>query len=190
MRTAVLREFGVPCAEFDATGALRDLSPSAADLLGEDLTIFTQQAAMLARDLLACASVGSDRRDRAIIEVPCAVPGLVLRLQVLPRDGGVRLAVALLLPGRTLRVSRPQARWGLSPREHDVAREIARGASTKEIAKRLRISVHTVRRHSERVFTKLGVQSRTQVVVLFGASAPNQANPASSTPQTSSFLAS
>lgn len=54
-------------------------------------------------------------------------------------------------------------RFQLTPRESDVARLLADRLSNFEIARRLGISVHTVRRHSERVLSKLEIHSRNDV---------------------------
>jgi DNA-binding CsgD family transcriptional regulator len=54
----------------------------------------------------------------------------------------------------------------LSQRERQMAELIATGADTRAIADRLAISAHTVRRHTERVFRKLGVRSRLQVALV------------------------
>jgi DNA-binding NarL/FixJ family response regulator len=53
------------------------------------------------------------------------------------------------------------AAHGLSPRELEVLRLIATGKSNREIAAMLVISEHTVARHVQNIFTKLGVPSRT-----------------------------
>ena len=49
----------------------------------------------------------------------------------------------------------------LSPREEQVLRLLARGASNQEIADALVVSPHTVRRHVSNLLTKLEVSSRT-----------------------------
>jgi ATP/maltotriose-dependent transcriptional regulator MalT len=55
-------------------------------------------------------------------------------------------------------------RYGLSPRELEVLRLLASGKSNREIAHSLVISEHTVARHMQHIFTKLGVTSRTTAV--------------------------
>lgn len=57
-------------------------------------------------------------------------------------------------------------RFGLTSREAQVALRLARGASEKRVARALGISVHTARRHTEKVFVKLGVNARGQVAAV------------------------
>lgn len=52
---------------------------------------------------------------------------------------------------------------GLTPRQVDVVRGLARGQSNRAIAAALDLSVHTVRRHVERIFGRLGMHSRAQI---------------------------
>lgn len=56
---------------------------------------------------------------------------------------------------------------GLTIREQQVAQLIAESHGTKAIAAALGISCHTTRRHTERVFAKLGVCTRTAVARIF-----------------------
>ena len=53
----------------------------------------------------------------------------------------------------------------LTPRESEVLRQLAGGASNKEIAQSLTISVETVKEHVQHITTKLGVNGRTQAAV-------------------------
>ena len=61
-------------------------------------------------------------------------------------------------------ISKPQLLGALSPRETDILQLIAHGLSNKEIARRLDIGPETVKSHLKSVFTKLGVERRSQAV--------------------------
>ncbi len=52
----------------------------------------------------------------------------------------------------------------LTPRQWEVLRRVATGASNTQIARELRLSEATVRKHLENVFLRLDVQSRTEAV--------------------------
>lgn len=54
----------------------------------------------------------------------------------------------------------------LSPREHEILREIASGASNKEIARTLAIAETTVKIHVQHILRKLNLSSRVQAAVL------------------------
>ena len=54
--------------------------------------------------------------------------------------------------------------YGLTQRELEVTRAIARGLSTAEIAGQLFLSPHTVRDHVKAIFEKVGVSSRGELV--------------------------
>ncbi len=54
----------------------------------------------------------------------------------------------------------------LSQREVQVLQHIASGSSTKEVARDLGISAHTVKTHLERIFDKLGANDRAQAVAI------------------------
>jgi len=52
----------------------------------------------------------------------------------------------------------------LTTRELEVVRLMAEGASNRTIAERLTLSVGTVKRYANNIFSKLDVQSRTQAI--------------------------
>ncbi len=57
--------------------------------------------------------------------------------------------------------------YGLTPREIELLSWAAQGISNKDIEFILNISLHTVSKHLEHIYTKLGVCSRTAAVVWF-----------------------
>lgn len=56
----------------------------------------------------------------------------------------------------------------LSKREHEVVGALVEGLSNREIAERLNLSRHTVKNHIFRVFEKLGVSSRFELMASLG----------------------
>jgi DNA-binding CsgD family transcriptional regulator len=62
-------------------------------------------------------------------------------------------------------VSRPPDAWyQLTAQETQIAKLVAQGLSNKEIGRRLFLSHRTVSSHPYRMFPKLGVTSRAQLV--------------------------
>jgi DNA-binding NarL/FixJ family response regulator len=54
--------------------------------------------------------------------------------------------------------------YGLTPREQQVTRGVARGLSNADVAASLHLSPHTVRDHLKATFAKVGVASRGELV--------------------------
>jgi len=57
--------------------------------------------------------------------------------------------------------------YGLSPREIELLSLIAQAKTNKEIGIILNISLHTVTKHLENIYTKLGVNSRTGAAIWY-----------------------
>ena len=69
-------------------------------------------------------------------------------------------------------------RSNLTAREHEILICVSRGKTNSEVAAILWISAHTVRKHLENVYEKLGVSNRAGAVgVLLGELARNQPSP-------------
>jgi two-component system nitrate/nitrite response regulator NarL len=69
----------------------------------------------------------------------------------------------------------------LSARETDVVRCVAEGLTNREIAQRLKLTEHTVKNYLFRIFDKLGVSSRVEVVLYaFRNGSASSASPAPS----------
>lgn len=60
----------------------------------------------------------------------------------------------------------PKEEWGISPREEEVLELIVNGKTNKEIASLLFISEHTVKNHLSRIFDKMNVTDRSQIIAL------------------------
>jgi predicted ATPase/DNA-binding CsgD family transcriptional regulator len=73
-------------------------------------------------------------------------------------------AVALALANPPDETSGREPRLDLSRREREVATLVARGATNREVAERLHLSVRTVDVHVDHILTKLGFHTRAQLV--------------------------
>jgi DNA-binding CsgD family transcriptional regulator len=157
---ALAADSDAPILETTATtaaGALllaRGEAPAAVDRLRDasaswrDLRLPYEGARARVLYGLALRSAGDE--DDAILELRSAVAAFD-RLGATPdRDEAARL-----LPGAS-----PLPR-GLTPREAEVLRLVAAGKSNRDIAADLVISEHTVARHLQNMFAKLGVSSRS-----------------------------
>ena len=110
----------------------------------------------------------SDEPPIVVVAVEIGEPELADRLAaILANVPGLRLAapgehadVSVVVPGG----SDPSTDIPLTPRELDVLALIAEGASNKEIARRLAISVHTVKFHIASLLDKLDAQGRAEAV--------------------------
>jgi DNA-binding CsgD family transcriptional regulator len=130
----------VTLADRDARGALADLRE--AQQLWLDLDAPYEIARTRALIAQACSALGDDESAELDRE---AAREIFRRL-------GAEPDLARLTPGA--------GTHGLSPRELEVLRLVARGKSNKEIAETLVISEHTVARHLQNIYGKLRLPSR------------------------------
>lgn len=117
-----------------------------------------------ARQLAFGAGPAPDAADRTL-QTPTAryrLRAALLSPELLPPGGAALLALVRegtplrLLPGPDVL----RRRYPLSRREAEVALLLAEGLANDAIARRLFISPHTARRHTEHVLGKLGLSSR------------------------------
>jgi two-component system nitrate/nitrite response regulator NarL len=113
--------------------------------------------ARMAADALAAGVRGVLRRDAPPARIAGAVHALAAGLLVLDP-----VFAAALYPSRPERAQRIDP---LTPRETEVLQHLVRGMSNKQIATALRISEHTAKFHINAVYSKLGVNGRTDAVV-------------------------
>jgi DNA-binding CsgD family transcriptional regulator len=145
LRAMVLQAQGaVDLAAGDALGALLVLRRALQ--LWQELQAPYEAARTRVQVALACRELGDD--DTAGLELDAA------------RDVFKRLRAGPDL-ARVDTQGRSGETYGLTPRELQVLRLAATGESNRKIAAALVISEHTVARHMQNIFAKLGVSSRT-----------------------------
>ena len=85
-----------------------------------------------------------------------------------PRDGRGRdeLYGAVYRDRFSKQMAMVREHFALSARETEVAELIARGNSVARIAEILVVSENTVRTHSKRIYTKLGIHKRQELIEL------------------------
>jgi DNA-binding CsgD family transcriptional regulator len=115
------------------------------------------------------------RHDDARVQVAAAdmiftaladgVPDDSLRRTLLREARALTPPLRAATPRQAARQAARQAFNGLTAREREVAAEIARGKSNREIAADLVVSERTVEYHVGNILGKLGVSSRSQVAV-------------------------
>jgi two-component system nitrate/nitrite response regulator NarL len=86
--------------------------------------------------------------------------------QVWANSEQISFAVAALASTPTVRAIDAKGLNLLSKRELDVVRSLAEGLTNREIAERLGLSQHTIKNYLFRVFDKLGVSSRMELLFL------------------------
>jgi ATP/maltotriose-dependent transcriptional regulator MalT len=135
----------VTLAEGDAAAALVALRHACARW--HDLGVPYEAARSSVQIALACRSLGDE--DTANLELDVA-RAVFERLGARPDLTRVAL---LVTPGSA-------SRGPLTDRECEVLRLVAAGMTNRDIGRALAISEHTVARHVQNIFTKLGVSSR------------------------------
>jgi DNA-binding CsgD family transcriptional regulator len=93
--------------------------------------------------------------------------GTMLRHDGRPREAreSFRRAGEELAAAGGRRVTRRRAQ-DLTPQEQRIARLAATGASNKDIATHLAVSVRTVRTHLEHIYAKLGIHLRRELMTI------------------------
>lgn len=110
------------------------------------------------------ASLGERSRLEPVVHLPFALPNLapsaVTTLQHADQHWRVLCMGGLYM----LHVRQPQLLDVLSPREQQIAHALAKGRTFKSIAAQCQIAVSTVANHASRIYRKLGVFRREELI--------------------------
>lgn len=135
-----------------ATRAIRTELPETEVLA---LTSVLENASVL--EAMRAGAIGYLFKDSRAAELRMAIKAAAAGQVHLSAQPSASLLGAVRMPERT---------EPLSPRELEVLRWLAQGLSNKEIARRLHLAEETVKFHMRHILAKLGVQSRTQAVLM------------------------
>jgi two-component system nitrate/nitrite response regulator NarL len=110
------------------------------------------------------------------VELFCKCIRSVHQGQIWADSREITLAIEALASTPTVRAVGANGMDLLSKREMEVVRCLARGLTNREIAKQMGLSQHTVKNYLFRVFDKLGVSSRVELLFMtLSQSAPGEA---------------
>ena len=104
-------------------------------------------------------------KDEAIAQLSKCVR-CIHRGQVWANSEALRVAVEALASSPTVRAVNANGMKLLSDRELQVVRCIAEGLTNREIADRLKLSQHTIKNYLFRIFDKVGVSSRVELLFM------------------------
>ncbi len=144
-----------------ALRAVLDQAPTSARLVERMRRCAQRMSELRARG----RGISIDERLRAL-EGPDggrAERGYRVRASYLPAETAGEGAILVVVEPPSPSLPRPSAlrrRFGLTPRQAEVALLMARGRSNREMAAELSLSPHTVRHHAQRVLEKMGVRTR------------------------------
>jgi DNA-binding CsgD family transcriptional regulator len=140
---------------------------TARSLFEEALTLHAQSRRPFERARTELAYGELLRRGRRRVEARAHLQAALDRFEQLnARPWAERARLELRAAGRTARKRDPSTLLQLTPQEAQVARFVARGLHTREVAAQLFLSTRTVDFHLRNVFTKLGISSRTELARL------------------------
>jgi DNA-binding NarL/FixJ family response regulator len=109
-------------------------------------------------------AVGVCERDQSYEQL-CKCIVCVSRGQVWANSQQMRRVLSALANGLPPLVTDAKGHVLLSKREHEIVSKVAEGMKNREIAELLGVSEHTVKNHLFRVFERLGISSRAELIL-------------------------
>jgi DNA-binding NarL/FixJ family response regulator len=104
-----------------------------------------------------------DRRESC--EVLCKCIDRVFHGQVWANSQQLHYVLECLSNGSHVRLTDARGNALLTPREEDIVNLVAEGLRNREVAEQLKLSEHTIRNYLFRIFEKLGISSRSELIL-------------------------
>lgn len=104
-----------------------------------------------------------DRREPC--EVLCKCIDRVFHGQVWANSEQLHYVLERLRSGNHVRLTDARGNGLLTPREEDIVNLVAEGLRNREVAEHLKLSEHTIRNYLFRIFEKLGISSRSELIL-------------------------
>jgi DNA-binding NarL/FixJ family response regulator len=101
------------------------------------------------------------------IQALCKCIQTVHKGQIWANSQQLHFILEALMSSTPLRVINSKGHYVLSQREDEVANLVAEGMSNREIAQKLKVVEHTVSNYLFRIYEKLGISSRVELVLYF-----------------------
>jgi DNA-binding CsgD family transcriptional regulator len=167
-----LAEVGVPALILDRDGVVKWQNARADEILGDRRgrsfsSFVAPESIHEARAEFAKQVIGTARTSKRQI-VLHGVEGARFPVEVntVSLDDGRKVVgvFGIVHAGEPASASPAPLRHGLTPRQHQVLLQLARGASTEQIAASLGVARDTVRNHVRGVLRSLGVHSRLEAI--------------------------
>jgi DNA-binding NarL/FixJ family response regulator len=109
-------------------------------------------------------AVGVCERDKSYEQL-CKCIICVRRGQVWANSQQMRYVLEALSSGLPPLVTNARGQILLTKREHEIVSKVAEGMKNREIAELLNVSEHTVKNHLFRIFERLGISSRAELIL-------------------------
>jgi DNA-binding CsgD family transcriptional regulator len=166
-----LAEIRVPAFILSSDGVIKWQNARATELVGETRgrhfsSVVAPETVNQARDEFAKQAVGTARTtNRSLVMRAADGTRSAVEVHTVSLDDGRQfVGVFGIMDVETEYAAPASLRETLTPRQHQVLVELARGASTDQIAASLGLARETVRNHVRGVLRVLGVHSRLEAV--------------------------